>query len=64
MQWAIMSSGRVMLNDPRKDFASGVRAVATNTASFISNMVFTDRLVEFKLEISLIRLSIGSLLLH
>src|SRR5712692_6980980 len=35
MQWAARSSGRVMLNDPRKDLASGVRELATTTASLI-----------------------------
>src|SRR5689334_15777836 len=35
MQCAIRSSGRVRLNDPRNDLASGVRALATTTASLI-----------------------------
>src|SRR5580765_5485944 len=35
MQWAARSSGRVMLNDPRWDLASGVRELATTTASLI-----------------------------
>src|SRR5215470_13563563 len=35
MQWAARSSGRVMLNDPRNDLASGVRELATTTASLI-----------------------------
>ena len=33
MQCAARSSGRVMLNEPRNDFASGVRELATMTAS-------------------------------
>src|SRR5688572_33220171 len=36
MQWAARSSGRVRLNDPRNDFARGVRELATTTASFMS----------------------------
>src|SRR5262252_2907658 len=35
MQWAARSSGRVRLNDPRNDLASGVRELATTTASLI-----------------------------
>src|SRR5262245_24427533 len=35
MQWAARSSGRVMLKDPRNDLASGVRELATTTASRI-----------------------------
>jgi hypothetical protein len=35
MQCAARSSGRVMLNDPRKDFASAVRELVTTTASLI-----------------------------
>src|SRR5712692_7848678 len=35
MQWAARSSGRVMLKDPRKDLASGVRELETTTASLI-----------------------------
>src|SRR2546423_39090 len=35
MQCATRSSGRVRLNDPRNDLASGVRALATTTASRI-----------------------------
>ena len=35
MQCAARSSGRVMLNEPRKDFASAVRELATTTASRI-----------------------------
>ncbi len=33
MQWATMSSGRVRLNEPRNDFARGVRRLSTTTAS-------------------------------
>src|SRR6059058_222478 len=33
MQWAAKSSGRVRLNEPRNDLASGVRELATMTAS-------------------------------
>src|SRR3989338_6853077 len=33
MQWAVKSSERVRLNEPRNDFASGVRELATMTAS-------------------------------
>src|SRR6266508_2120686 len=36
MQWAARSSGRVRLNDPRKDLASGVRELATTTASLMA----------------------------
>src|SRR5581483_4430071 len=35
MQWAARSSGRVRLNDPRCDLASGVRELATTTASLM-----------------------------
>jgi hypothetical protein len=35
MQWAAMSSGRVMLNEPRNDLARPVRELATTTASLI-----------------------------
>ena len=35
MQWAARSSGRVRLNDPRNDLASGVRELATMTASLM-----------------------------
>src|SRR5215510_15715256 len=35
MQCAARSSGRVRLNDPRNDLASGVRELATTTASLI-----------------------------
>src|SRR5260221_12893554 len=35
IQCAARSSGRVMLNDPRKDFASAVRELVTTTASLI-----------------------------
>src|SRR5215510_46365 len=35
MQWASWSSGRVRLNEPRNDLASGVRELATTTASRI-----------------------------
>src|SRR6266481_4675047 len=37
MQWAARSSGRVMLKDPRKDLASGVRELETTTASLIED---------------------------
>ena len=33
MQWATMSSGRVILNEPRNDLANGVRKLSTTTAS-------------------------------
>ena len=33
--WASRSSGRVILKDPRKDLAKGVRELATTTASLI-----------------------------
>src|SRR3989475_683139 len=36
MQWAVKSSGRVRLNDPRNDLASGVRELATMTASLMT----------------------------
>src|SRR5262245_51281599 len=38
MQWAARSSGRVMLNDPRKDLASAARELATTTASLIDRL--------------------------
>src|SRR6266853_3469752 len=38
MQWAARSSGRVRLNEPRKDFARGVRELATITASLINQL--------------------------
>src|SRR5207237_6931153 len=37
MQCAAKSSGRVILNDPRNDFASAVRELATTTASLMTN---------------------------
>src|SRR5687767_9150850 len=36
MQWAARSDGSVMLNEPRCDFASGVRELATTTASLMA----------------------------
>src|SRR5262245_43148441 len=36
MQWAARSDGRVMLNEPRWDLASGVRELATTTASLMA----------------------------
>ena len=39
MQWAARSSGRVMLNEPRCDLASGVRELATMTASLMMMML-------------------------
>src|SRR5262249_49694734 len=44
MQWAAKSSGRVMLNDPRKDLASGVRELETTTASLIGAPFWVRRL--------------------
>src|SRR6185295_20011274 len=44
MQCAARSSGRVRLKDPRKDFAKGVRELATTTASLIV-LPFVSRLV-------------------
>src|SRR5882672_7659763 len=35
MQWAARSDGSVMLNEPRSDLASGVRELATTTASLM-----------------------------
>src|SRR5438093_10501319 len=35
MQWAARSEGSVMLNEPRCDLASGVRELATTTASLM-----------------------------
>src|SRR5262249_20896219 len=37
MQCAARSSGRVRLNEPRNDFANGVRELATTTASLIGD---------------------------
>src|SRR5262245_44284841 len=45
MQCASWSSGRVMLSEPRNDFASGVRELATTTASlmvFLSVLIWRD----------------------
>src|SRR2546429_227562 len=36
MQWAARSDGSVMLNEPRADLASGVRLLATTTASLMA----------------------------
>src|SRR2546426_582463 len=36
MLWAVKSSGRVRLNEPRNDLASGVRELATMTASLMT----------------------------
>src|SRR2546427_2384366 len=36
MQWAVKSDGSVMLNEPRCDLASGVRLLATTTASLMA----------------------------
>src|SRR6266571_3763626 len=41
MQWAARSSGRVRLNDPRKDLASGVRELVTTTASLMVSSGFS-----------------------
>ena len=46
MQWAARSSGRVRLNDPRNDFASGVRELATMTASRMTTSLPRPRLVD------------------
>src|SRR2546423_13788252 len=43
MTWAARSSGRVRLNEPRNDFASGVRELATTTASLMADP-FSGRL--------------------
>src|SRR5262249_23577815 len=37
--WAVKSSGRVRLNEPRNDLASGVRELATMTASLIESLL-------------------------
>src|SRR5215831_11149114 len=37
--WAVKSSGRVRLNEPRNDLASGVRELATMTASLIDGLL-------------------------
>src|SRR2546428_10455328 len=39
MQWAARSSGRVRLNDPRKDLARGGRELATTTASLMAELL-------------------------
>ena len=36
MQWAARSTGLVRLNEPRNDLASGVRELATTTASLMA----------------------------
>src|SRR5688572_8668492 len=43
MQWAARSSGRVMLNDPRWDLASGVRLLAMMTASRMTTILLRQR---------------------
>src|SRR2546429_7583456 len=40
MQWAARSDGSVMLNEPRADLASGVRLLATTTASLMAGSFF------------------------
>src|SRR5688572_19027453 len=50
MQCAARSSGRVMLNDPRWDLASGVRALDTMTASLTASLIcisFYMRIIRF-----------------
>src|SRR5215470_16311221 len=42
MVWAVKSSGRVMLNAPRNDLASGVRELATMTASLMRVVSLID----------------------
>src|SRR4030095_15894569 len=44
MQCASWSSGRVMLSEPRNDFANGVRELATTTASLIFNASYIKML--------------------
>src|SRR5215471_11461313 len=46
MQCASWSSGRVRLSEPRNDFASGVRELATTTASL---MVFLSVYIGFQM---------------
>jgi len=43
MQCAARSSGRVILNEPRNDFASAVRELATTTASLIRSPKIFNR---------------------
>src|SRR5213594_3666282 len=43
MQWAVKSSGRVRLNEPRNDLASGVRELATMTASLMTVSLLNGR---------------------
>src|SRR5213593_976129 len=43
MLWAVKSSGRVRLNEPRNDLASGVRELATMTASLMTVSLLNGR---------------------
>src|SRR5262249_34249867 len=43
MVWAVKSSGRVRLNEPRDDLARGVRELATMTASLIESLLLRLR---------------------
>src|SRR2546429_2587520 len=43
MQWAARSDGSVMLNEPRADLASGVRLLATTTASLMAGALLLAR---------------------
>ncbi len=47
MACAARSSGRVMLNDPRCDLASGVRELATMTASRMVVSIGRNPIVDF-----------------
>src|SRR5919108_1344445 len=49
MQWAARSDGSVMLNDPRCDLASGVRELATTTASLMAPPLRGRRLSRLRL---------------
>src|SRR5438105_6972333 len=47
MQWAARSEGSVMLNEPRCDLASGVRELATTTASLMGYPFLVGTVVRF-----------------
>src|SRR5919109_5304691 len=47
MQWAARSDGSVMLNEPRCDLASGVRELATTTASLMGGPFLNDEWTRF-----------------
>jgi hypothetical protein len=61
MQCAARSSGRVMLNEPRNDFASPVRELATTTASRIPSPAWTIKRQQRKSATRTVSVAIGLL---